>query len=340
MANVTLIEQLDEAIEAILANSGSNSAAGSGATIAASNESSDERSGANFVEMLAVAVKLRDLPRLEFKAQLMRDLMRQASMTKPVVKPLREGFHTITPYLIVPGAAELIDFVKQAFGAEELYRGTGSAGGIHAEVKIQDSMLMIGGGEALRHAATPTAIHLYVNDADAVYQRAVEAGATSLHQPVDQPYGDREASVKDLAGNHWYIATHKATGHAPEGLRAVTPFLHPRGAASLIDFMERALGGEEQSRYQSPDGVIRHATVKIGDSMIEMGEAHGPWQPMPATFFLYVDDVDAWYERAVAAGGISRGAPANQPYGDRVGGIADPFDNIWYLASHIGDSPM
>lgn len=336
MANVTLIEQLDEAIEAILANSGANSAAGSGATLEASNESLD----ASFVEVLSVAVDLRDLPRQEFKAQLRKDLIRRASMTRAAVKPIREGFHTVTPYIIVTAATGLIDFVKQAFGAEELFRGTGSAGGIHAEVKIQDSILMIGGGEALRHAATPTALHLYVNDADAVYQRALEAGATVLHKPVDQPYGDREASVKDLAGNHWYIATHKATGHAPEGLRAVTPFLHPHNAPTLIDFMERALGGEEQSRYQSPDGIIRHATVKIGDSMIEMGEAHGPWQPMPATFFLYVDDADAWYERALAAGAISRGAPANQPYGDRVGGVADPFDNLWYFATRISDSPL
>jgi PhnB protein len=328
MANVTLIEQLDGAIEAFLANS--ESGAGTPPT------SPDE----SIASMLAVAADLRHLPRQEFKAQLMTDLMRRASMTRTAVKPIREGFHTVTPYIIVSAAAGLIDFVKQAFGAEELYRGTGSAGGVHAEVRIQDSMLMIGGGEALRHAATPTALHLYVDDADAVYHRALEAGATVLHQPVDQPYGDREASVKDLAGNHWYIATHKATGHAPEGLRAVTPFLHPHNAPTLIDFMERALGGEEQSRYQSPDGVIRHATVKIGDSMIEMGEAHGAWQPMPATFFLYVDDVDAWYERAVAAGGISHGAPANQPYGDRVGGVADPFDNVWYFATRISDSPL
>lgn len=349
MANVTLIEQLDEAIESMLAGSGVNSGAGYGASLEApdgsppngsADGSADVSMNASIAELLAVAAELRDLPRQEFKARLMTDLARRASMTRAAVKPIREGFHTITPYLIVQGAVELIDFVKQAFGAEELYRGVGSAGGIHAEVKIQDSILMIGGGEKLSHASTPTGLHLYVNDADAVYARALEAGATSLHAPVDQPYGDREASVKDLAGNHWYIATNKATGHTPEGLRSVTPFLHPRGAARLIDFLGRAFGAEEQSRYQSPDGVIHHATVKIGDSMIEMGEAHGPWKPMPTTFFMYVDDVDGWYERAIAAGGISRGAPANQPYGDRVGGVGDPFDNIWYIATHIKNSPM
>ena len=259
-------------------------------------------------------------------------------MTKAAAKPIREGFHTITPYLIVPGAVDLIDFVKQAFGAEELYRGTGSAGGIHAEVRIDDSIVMIGGGGAWRGTPKPTGLHLYVKDADAVYERALRAGAVSLHEPVDQPYGDREASVKDQSGNHWYIATHKATGHTPEGLRAVTPFLHPSGAARLIDFLTQAFGAEEKSRYQSPDGVIQHATVRIGDSMIEMGEAHGPWQPMPTTFFMYVDDVDALYRRAVAAGAASQSEPADQPYGDRVAGVADPFDNIWYIATHIRDA--
>jgi hypothetical protein len=70
--------------------------------------------------------------------------------------------------------------------------------------------------------ATPTGLHLYVPNADQVYRNALEAGAESLHAPVDQPYGDREASVKDLAGNHWYIATHQTGGHVPAGLGTVT----------------------------------------------------------------------------------------------------------------------
>jgi PhnB protein len=323
MANVSLIEQLDGAVEAIIAN----------------HDAPLPSVDASVADLIRVAVELRNLPRAGFRARLKADLERSASMTTAAAKSVREGFHTITPYLIVAGAAELIDFVKQAFGAQELYRGTGSAGGIHAEVKIGDSMVMIGGGGAWRGTPQPTGIHLYVRDVDAVYERALEAGAISLHPPVDQDYGDREASVKDQSGNHWYIATHTATGHAPEGLRTVTPFLHPRGAARMIDFLKRAFGADEQSRSQSPDGVIHHATVRIGDSMIEMGEAHGPWQPMPTTFFMYVGDVDGLYRRAIAAGAASRGAPADQPYGDRVAGVADPFDNVWYIATHIGDPP-
>lgn len=124
------------------------------------------------------------------------------------VKPVRERFHTITPYLMVQQAASLIDFVKQAFGATELFRGTGTAGGIHAEVIIGDSMLMIGGGRTWNGEPMPAAIYLYMNDVDAVYKRALQAGATSITEPANQPYGDRLAGVKDAYGNIWYIATH------------------------------------------------------------------------------------------------------------------------------------
>jgi PhnB protein len=258
-------------------------------------------------------------------------------MTTTTVRPIREGFHTVTPYLTVHGAEQLIDFVKQAFGAEETMRGTGSAGGVHAEVRIGDSMLMIGGGGAWRGTPQPTGLHLYVPDADAVYRRALQAGATSLSEPVDQPYGDREASVKDLSGNYWYIATHRGSAHIPEGLHSITPFLHPRGANQLIDFLKRAFEAEEIEVHRSPEGTVHHATLKIGDSVVEMGEAHGQFQPMPTLFFLHVDGVDTWYERAVRGGATSLSAPADQPYGDRVGAVADPFGNTWYIATHIRD---
>ena len=256
------------------------------------------------------------------------------------VKPIRQGFHTITPYLTVREAAELIDFVKQAFGAEELHRGKGPSGGIHAEVRIGDSIVMIGGGGAWRGTPMPVAMHLYVKDADAVYKSALQAGATSMQQPVDQPYGDREAGVKDLCENHWYIATHQGANHIPEGLRSVTPYLHPRGAAKLIDFLKDAFGAEEASRAKSPDGTIGHAKVRIGDSILEMGEARGEYQPMPAVFYLYVNDADALYQRAVRAGAPSLYEPADQPYGDRNAGVEDPLGNSWYIATHIKDVPV
>jgi uncharacterized glyoxalase superfamily protein PhnB len=247
-------------------------------------------------------------------------------------KPARAGYHTVTPYLTVKRAEQLVEFVKQVFGGHEVFRTTGSAGGLHAEVTIGDSKLMIGGYEAVEEI--PTALHLYVPDADAVYQRALEAGATSVEEPVDQFYGDREAGVKDPSGNVWWIATHKlgaAGTYIPEGMRPVTPFLHPVGAPGLIEFMKQAFAAEEISREQSPEGVIHHALVRVGDSMIEMGEAHGDAQPMPPALFVSVDNLEESYERALRAGATSLQAPTTQSYG-RIAWVKDAWDNIWYLA--------
>ena len=250
-------------------------------------------------------------------------------------RPVREGYHTITPYLSVKEAHELIDFVKQAFGAEGTIHGIGSEGGIHSEYKIGDSILMIGGGEKWRGTPMPASLHVYVEDADNVYNRALAAGATSMYAPVDQEYGDREAGVKDLCGNHWFLATRKGDTHIPDGFHTVTPFLHPTGADKMIDFLKTAFGADEISRTQSPDRIVHHATMRIVDSMIEIGEAHGEWEPMPAMFYLYVDDVDAWHRRAVEAGSTSVSEPADQPYGDRVGAVKDPFDNLWYFGASV-----
>jgi PhnB protein len=255
------------------------------------------------------------------------------------VNPIPEGFHTVTPYLTVRQAPELLDFLKGAFGAEELLRTKGSAGGMHAEVKIGDSRLMIGGGGAWRGTPMPTALHLYVTDTDAVYRSALELGATSIHEPMDQDYGERSASVKDLAGNNWYIATKRGPKHIPEGLHSVNVYLHPRGADQVIDFLKQAFAAEEVARYAGPDGTIHHAQVRIGDSVLEMGEAHGPYQPMPTMFYLYVEDADAWYKRALQVGATSLSEPADQSYGDRNASVKDPFDNVWYVATHIKDAP-
>jgi len=129
-------------------------------------------------------------------------------MASTTDQQIREGFHTVTPYLVARDADGLLDFVKHAFGATETSRGIGSAGGMHAEVRIGDSMMMIGGGTTggtWQGEPMPTMLYLYLNDVDAVYARALAAGATSIAAPADQPYGERSAGVKDPFGNQWYI---------------------------------------------------------------------------------------------------------------------------------------
>ena len=128
-----------------------------------------------------------------------------------------EGFHSVTPYLVVPGVARLLDFVRDAFGAEEIGRDAAPDGRImHAVVRIGDSMLEMG-EPSPEWSPMPCGLHLYVEDADAVYTRALEAGSVPLYKPSVKPYGDREAGVRDPSGNFWYIATKGEPVDAEEG---------------------------------------------------------------------------------------------------------------------------
>jgi PhnB protein len=124
------------------------------------------------------------------------------------VKHKPEGYHTVTPLLSVKGAGRLIDFMKKAFGATETYRFPAPDGSVmHAEIKIGDSILMLGEGTK-ECTAMPSSFYVYVQDADATYREALNAGGESLEGPTDQFWGDRVASIKDFAGNKWMIATH------------------------------------------------------------------------------------------------------------------------------------
>jgi len=292
--------------------------------------------------LVEVGLELRNLPRHEFKARLREQLLKRVTTDEgtAAAKPvsfMRAGFHTITPYLAVPEVMELIEFVKQTFDAEGAIYGIGSQGGYHSEYKIGDSYLMIGGGGNWKGEPKLTALHVYVDDVDASYQRAIAAGATSMIEPIES-HGERIASVQDIAGNEWYLAKRLSGSHTDEGLRDVNVYLHPVGAGQMMEFLKASFGAEEiVSHRATPDGPVLHAKIRIGDSVLEMGEAHGPFQPMASMLFLYVDDVDAWHRRAVAGGATELQAPQHQFYGDRVSAVTDPFGNTWYLATHIAE---
>jgi PhnB protein len=274
-----------------------------------------------------------------------REMLKSAETEtkRPAVEPVPRGFRTVTPYIIAADGDAMIAFAKKAFGAEETFRAIGAAGGIHGEIRIGDSMVMMGGGIPGREfKATPnvTAIHLYVEDADAVYQQALEAGASSIDGPRDQEYGERSASVKDPAGNYWYIATHKGPTYTPKGLNSVNVYMHPLRAEPVISFLKRAFGARELAKYASPDGVVHHAEIRVGTSVVEMGEAQGRYQPLKSMFYVYLPDCDTVYRRALAAGATSIAEPTDHPYGDRSGGVQDAFGNTWYIATHIKDVSM
>lgn len=126
------------------------------------------------------------------------------------VSPIRAGFHTITPYLIVPNVPRLIEFLTEAFGGELLLRKLRPDGQVmHAEMRIGNSMLMM--AEATdQYVPMPTSIYLYVEDCDAVYQRALAAGGASVMEMRDMPYGERHSGVQDPSGNLWWVSTHIA----------------------------------------------------------------------------------------------------------------------------------
>lgn len=125
------------------------------------------------------------------------------------VKPIPDGFHTVTPYLVVNGVDKLIDFLKAAFGAKERFRIPGPDGRpTHAEVTIGDSIIMMGQANE-RAKPMPAMLHLYVNDVDATYKQAIQAGGKVIVEPMDMFYGDRSGGLSDAFGNHWWVATHK-----------------------------------------------------------------------------------------------------------------------------------
>jgi PhnB protein len=125
----------------------------------------------------------------------------------------------------------------------------------------------------------------------------------------------------------------------PDQYHSVTPYLIVEGAARLIDFAKAAFGAQEIERLAAPEGRIGHAELRIGDSLIMLADAHGGRQPMPCMLHVYVDDADATFQRAIAAGAISMQPPANQFYGDRGGLVRDPCRNLWWISTRIEDVP-
>jgi PhnB protein len=133
------------------------------------------------------------------------------------VRPIPEGYHTVTSYLIIKDAARALDFYKQAFGAVELMRMAGPDGCIgHAEIRIGDSPIMLADefpGMGFRSpqslGGTPVSLLLYVEDVDKRFSQAVAAGATVLRPVKDQFYGDRSGTLKDPFGHTWHLSTHK-----------------------------------------------------------------------------------------------------------------------------------
>jgi len=123
----------------------------------------------------------------------------------------------------------------------------------------------------------------------------------------------------------------------PKGYNTLTPFLVVTNGAEIIEFLQNAFNAEEMYRMTDPEGGIMHAELRLGNSMIMIGEALADNKPWPNMLYFYTKDVDSVYEQALEAGARSVSEPANHYYGDRNAGITDPAGNMWWIATHIED---
>jgi uncharacterized glyoxalase superfamily protein PhnB len=292
-----------------------------------------------------VAAELRHYANRDFTVRLRAQLERRTKMTTAIGNPadrlrqgsggqearlpIREGFTTVTPYIWVPDRG-FADFLIRVFDAVETNVMDNPGHGIHREMRIGNSMVMIGEtGDQKSWLSRPVALHVFVDDADATFARALEAGGTSIGDPEDRPYGERSGFIRDPYGNHWYIAHPLGPESLGSHLRSVTPYLHSRDVRGYIDFLVRAFGAAEEV-VVGHGGDIPYARARIGDAAVEFGSA----DPMPGAYFLYVADPDGTYERALAAGATSLAAPADRPSG-RVAFVEDPVGNHWYIARPV-----
>ena len=151
------------------------------------------------------------------------------------VKPIPEGYHTVTPYLTVQDGTRALEFYKKAFGAQVVVRMDGPDGKVgHAEIQIGDSRIMLadevpsmGGKSPQTLGGTPVALMLYVEDVDALFQQALKAGAKEDRPVKDQFYGDRSGSVFDPFGHKWFLATHKEDVSPEEMKRRMAEAMAP-----------------------------------------------------------------------------------------------------------------
>ena len=248
-----------------------------------------------------------------------------------------EGFRSLTQYLIVDGAGQFLEFIRNAFDATEKYMMRDSDGTVHhAAAGIGNSVIEFADAGP-NWKAMPAGLHYYVKNCEQTYARALESGGISLYEPANREYGDREAGVRDPAGNFWFIATHLgANGYKPEILQDLNTYFSVKESAGFLEFLEKAFYAEVIDKHLAGDQVA-HAKVRIGDAVVEASEGRTPWGPRAVAHHYYVPDCDAVFGRALAHGCEKLQPMADQLYGDRSGSLVDCWGNHWYIASHLED---
>jgi uncharacterized glyoxalase superfamily protein PhnB len=321
-----------------------------------------------------------------------------ANATTPVATPAGEraatqpvptGFFSVTPGLMVEDVDAALSFYSQAFGAITTFKIPGIDGKTeHAQIKLGDSTVMV----ALYHPSdrkdelkppkklggTPGSLNYAVEDVDAVFQRAVAAGAQIMMPVKNQFWGDRWGMLQDPFGHQWGIGTSKvklsdaqmrqlaplafqpqgqrdidkawknapkADGYKQKDHHDITPALHVKDPSKAMDFYKSGLGAEEREKMNMRDGRLMHAEIKVGDSIVMLGEEmpeYGVKSPISldgSSFFLYVylPEVDKATTQAKRGGAAKIEGPSDMFWGDRVSFVVDPSGHVWTLATHTRD---
>ncbi|HET7424231.1 MAG TPA: VOC family protein [Gemmatimonadales bacterium] len=251
-----------------------------------------------------------------------------------------------SPYLIVRGAAGAMNFYRTVFGADEIFRMTDADTGRigHAELRVGPMTIMLadeypelGILSPLAHGGTGTALHLHVDDVDLLAADAVQAGATMVRAPADCDHGERQCRIRDPFGHEWLLGHDLGqTPRASNGHVAARPNLFPalrfRDEHRAMDWLERAFGFARHAVYTDDAGKLLHAELKLGPGILMMGS--GPEDTLGFSIYVYVQDLDAHYARAAAAGAEIVRPLADTSYGSREFAARDLDGHVWYFGTY------
>ncbi len=260
----------------------------------------------------------------------------------PTITTVPTGYSSVSPWLITRDTNALFEFITAAFGAEEIDRVVGADGSIgHAEARIGDSVVLA--FDSRPHwPATPSYLRLYTHDADAAFHAALAVGATTVSVPDNSAWGDGGACIQDPLGNIWWIMSHvedasDGVSHIPAGYRSVEPWIITSSTPELLDFITAAFAAQEAFRVPTDNGSIGYAEARIGDSNILAFDSRPGWPPTPAFLRVYVDDGDATFAAALAAGATPVTDMTEMFWGEEVGRVRDPLGNLWWIHCRVAE---
>lgn len=246
---------------------------------------------------------------------------------------------------IVNDVKESVSFYKEHLGFEvDINPTSGFAALSKDNVKLFLNQPGAGGaGQKMPDGQSPepggwNRIQISVDDLTSVYQRLKTKGV-EFRNDIVEGIGGKQVLVKDPSGNlvELFQPGQKSVNYIPDGYHSITPFIATDSPDEVIEFLKNAFRGEVVYTMKSDDGIIRHATVKVGDSLIMISHGTDLYEPMPLMLHLFVEDVDETYNLALRAGATSLEEPHNEFYGERRSAVKDKWNNRWWVATHSED---